>query len=167
MNNIRESGSFFEIWKFMRRTAPAVAASAVLFASGAAAHDSLGLTMATVDRGAVNSFTTPTSQVLSAPWVRKYFANSGQCLTFEILQPVPNADLELVVIAPNPSIRYRDDNSGTCSLCPEIQINATSLGYYTVIANHSTGAPTTADFLIVVQRQAAGLTYCPTPTPPF
>ncbi len=89
----------------------AVVAYAVLFASGAAAHDSLGATMGTVDRGAVNSFTAPNGLVLSAPWVRKYFANAGQCLAFDMLAPMP-ADLELVVISPDPSIRYRNDDRG-------------------------------------------------------
>ena len=88
MSNIQE---FFAVSKFVRGTVPAVVASAVLFASGAAAHDSLGPNMSTVDRGAVNSLTTPTSQVLSAPWVRKYYANAGQCLAFAMQTPVPFA----------------------------------------------------------------------------
>ncbi len=168
MSNIQK---FFAVSKFVRETMPAVVASAVLFASGAAAHDSLGPTMFTVDRGAVNSFTTPTSQVLSAPWVRKYFANAGQCLAFDMQPPVPSVDLELVVISPDPSIRYRNDDRGgpvPCSTCPLVKIDPTPVaGYYTVIANHWAGSPTTADFLLNVARQATGSSSCTTPTPPL
>lgn len=125
--------------------------------------------MSTVDRGGVNAFTTAGGQVLSTPWVRKYFAGQGQCLAFLMTKPVPNADLKLVVISPDPSIRYRnDDSGGTCFRCPAVQIESAPLtGYYTVIATLWSGDPVTTDFLPVVDRKDNAAIYCPKPTPPF
>ena len=125
--------------------------------------------MFTVDRGAVNSFTTPTSVLLSSPWVRKYFATAGQCLSIDVFQVVPFADLELVVISPDPSIRYRDDDSSaSCGNCPIVKIDpAPVTGYYTVIANHWAGSPVTVDFLASIARQSSGSSACTSPTPAF
>ena len=147
----------------------AVLLGSIAMAGSALAHDSLGPVMSTVDRGAVNTFQGVGTQQLSASWVRKYFAEAGQCLALDMFQVVPSADLELVVVSPDPSIRYRDDDgSPSCTTCPRVKIDPAPLtGFYTVIANHFAGSPTTSDFLLSVTRQAGGNAACTSPTPPL
>ena len=147
----------------------AAVAGLMASAGSALAHDSLGPTMGTWDRGAVNSFLGTSPSPLSSPWVRKYFAEAGQCLAIDMIQVAPFADLELVVISPDPSVRYRDnDGSTSCTNCPRVKIDPAPLtGYYTVIANHFAGSAVTADFIVSVVRQAGGNAACTTPTPAF
>lgn len=150
--------------------AATIIVSATLLATSAAAHDSLNPTMGTVERGAINMFTTPGNQEFSAAWVRKYFASAGQCLSLTIQSTIPFVDMELVVIGPDPSIRYRNDDSQnpSCTLCPSVRIDPVPItGNYTVIANHYSGAAFNAEFLLEVLRQNSGPTFCPNPTAPF
>ncbi len=163
MEHLAKSG--FGAWTYLL----AAVLGSIASAGSALAHDSLGPTMGTVDRGGVNSFLGTSPVALSSPWVRKYFAEAGQCLAIDMFQVVPFADLELVVISPDPSIRYRDDDgSPSCGNCPRVKIDPAPItGYYTVIANHFAGSPVTSDFLVSVLRQAGGNAACTTPTPAF
>jgi hypothetical protein len=135
----------------------AVAAIAAIsaIASSGLAHDTLTDLGGTVERGAVNAFTPNNT---ARPWVRKYFSPAGSKLCLEVSQVSPSADLEMVVVEPNPRVTLRDDDSGDqCTNCPRLAIDPTPIrGYYTVIINHFAGTATNADFILQYWRIASG-----------
>jgi hypothetical protein len=132
----------------------------------ASAHDSLGDLGGTIDRGAVNAYTNDPEA-----WVRKYFAPAGICLLLKVEEVSPPADLEMVVISPDPRVRYRDDNgghSGSCAACPQIQIDPTPRrGFYTVIISGAAGQATNADFRLSYFRLQTGSPSCSSPENPL
>lgn len=137
------------------RTAAATIAGFLVIASSGLAHDTLTDLGGTVERGAVNAFTANST---ARPWVRKYFAPANSKLCLEVSQVSPFADLEMVVVEPDPRVTVRDDDSGDqCTNCPRLSIDPTpDRGYYTVIINQFAGSPVDADFLLQYWRVASG-----------
>jgi hypothetical protein len=129
--------------------------------SGAAAHDSLGNTGGTWDRGAVNAFRNAPQ-----PWVRKYFSPAGQCLHLQVIQLSTPVDLEMVVVAPNPLSVYRDDDGGntpSCSLCPRVDISPTPVeGYYSVTVMPHAAFGANAEFILEMTRDSNQANCIPT-----
>ncbi len=144
----------------------AVVAGFLCAAGTASGHDSLGLTGGSWDRGAVNSAFNA-----AQPWVRKYYSPAGQCLTLAVAQlPAGSSvDLEMTVVAPNPRIRYVNDdgNFNVCFNCPKVNIDPTPVaGYYTVQVSQFLGQATNTDFILSFSRAPAGDAACNPATPP-
>jgi len=136
------------------RCAGFAAAALVCSTIGATAHDSLTDTGGTWDRGAVSAFSAATPQA----WVRKYFSPANQCLHLQVRQLSTAADLEMLVVAPNPQIVYRNDDGGStasCSLCPRVDVSPTPLaGYYTVIILPHSSPGTNTEFVLEMTRDS-------------
>ncbi|MFL5258238.1 MAG: hypothetical protein ACJ8AS_00680 [Hyphomicrobiales bacterium] len=147
--------SKFTLFRESALAAVAAIAACSAIASSGLAHDTLTDLGGTVERGAVNAFT---SNSTARPWVRKYFASANSKLCLEVSQVSPFADLEMVVVEPNPRITVRDDDSGDqCTNCPRLAIDPTpDRGYYTVIINQFAGSPANADFILQYWRVASG-----------
>ena len=101
--------SKFTLFRESALAAVAAIAACSAIASSALAHDTLTDLGGTVERGAVNAFTPNNT---ARPWVRKYFAPVNSKLCLEVSQVSPFADLEMVVVEPNPRVTVRDDDSG-------------------------------------------------------
>jgi hypothetical protein len=97
------------------------------------------------------------------PWVRTIYIRQLQCVRFQI--DSQHTDLEMVVISPNPSKRYRNDNGAApnpCvsggTTCPIIRIPETGFasGYYTVHVSPKDGQALEGEFLLHVTVKPFG-----------
>ena len=103
------------------------------------------------------------------PWTAKFFALAGNCLRLNVSFIRTAADLELVVIAPNAKVAFRNDQGSTaCIKCPLVKIDpAPATGYYTAVISSNNGAVVDTDFhLLFGQYQHANVN-CSAPTPPL
>jgi hypothetical protein len=135
----------------------------------AIAHDTLNDIGGTPSRGELNPLGDKAHQ--AQPWVRKYLGIAGTCLHLQITTLSTLEDLEMVVIAPSPLQRYRDDDSGstsTCTNCPRVEIDPVPItGYYTVIVNQFAGTGVSTEFVLDYARRTSGIGSCPNPTTPL
>jgi hypothetical protein len=96
--------------------------------------------------------------------VLKFFAGSNECLRLHVVSQ--DVDLEMNVVAPNPSTRFRDDDGGE-GLEPLVVVNGTQQGWYTVILHQFSGAAANSNFTIRVGRYVVNNNpNCSFPTPP-
>jgi hypothetical protein len=126
-------------------TAFLVPASATdLFTSGTFSCTTIDCGSTTLN-GSVNVYRASAS----GEHVLKFFAGSNECLRLHVISQ--DADLEMNVIAPNPSTRFRDDDGGE-GLEPLVVVNGTQRGWYTVVLHHFAGSAVNSNFTIRVGR---------------
>ena len=100
-----------------------------------------------------------------APWVGEIYARGGECLRLDIIDVIPSADLELVVVASNGTV-YRNDNRNSTIDRPLVKIGNTPVGgWYSVSVLPAGGAVIQADFTLVYGRYNVGNPNCSSPTP--
>lgn len=105
------------------------------------------------------------------PWVRTFFLQSLRCARFQVESQF--TDLEMVVVATNPSKRYRNDNGASpnpCgALCPIVRINETPFapGYFTVHISPKDGTQVIGEFLLRVTVKDTNDPICTPATPEF
>jgi hypothetical protein len=101
--------------------------------------------------------------VLSIPpsastWVGKLFAAANECVRLDVDRQ--NADLRMVVVAPNGTI-YRNDDRTATDFRPLVQINPTpNNGWYTVQLAKFNGQAVSANFTLFYGRYNAGNPNC-------
>jgi hypothetical protein len=105
------------------------------------------------------------SQVL--PWTAKFLAVQGACLRLQVKSiTVATANLEMVVVSPNGTTRYRNDQGGgVCSNCPVIKIDPAPVsGFYTAVLSSTNGAPVDSDFHLLFGQYPHSNVNCSSPT---
>jgi hypothetical protein len=105
------------------------------------------------------------SQVL--PWTAKFLAEAGLCLRLQMSSINGPANLELVVVAPNGTTRYRNDQGGIagCANCALVKIDPAPVsGFYTAIISSANGAPVDTDFHLLFGQFPSGNVNCASPT---
>jgi len=106
------------------------------------------------------------SQVL--PWTAKFLAVAGNCLRLQMSFINGPANLEMVVVAPNGTTRYRNDQGGVagCPNCALVKVDPAPVsGFYTTIISSTNGAPVDTDFHILFGQFPHGNVNCAPPTP--
>lgn len=102
------------------------------------------------------------------PWTAKFLAVAGNCLRLQMSFINGPANLEMVVVAPNGTTRYRNDQGGVvgCSNCALVKISPTpASGFYTAIISTANGAVVDTDFHLLFGQYSAGNPNCASPTP--
>jgi hypothetical protein len=85
------------------------------------------------------------------PWVAQIAARQGECLRIDVT--AQGTDLEAVLIAPDGSWTWRDDNRSSSDLKPLIITYAVpQYGWYTLQLSHAAGSPVNADFTLYFGR---------------
>jgi hypothetical protein len=114
-----------------------------------------------VIRGFLNAYKNP---AVAGEYVIKVHAASPQCLRLAVTTQIE--DLEMDVVAPDPGVRFRDDD-GNGFLRPLVKINGTQPGWYTVILHHYAGAAVDSFFAINYGLYDLNNANCANPTPPL
>jgi hypothetical protein len=103
------------------------------------------------------------------PWTGKVFAVAGNCLRIGVsFIGTSAANLETVVVAPNGTSRYRNDQGGipSCTNCPLVKIDpAPATGFYTVVVSTNNAAAVDSVFHFGFGHYPTGNTNCAAPTP--
>lgn len=108
---------------------------------------------------------TSSGQVL--PWTAKFLAVAGNCLRLQ-MSFIANGNLEAVVVAPNGTTRYRNDQGGVegCPNCALIKIDpAPASGFYTMVVSSADGTPVDTDFHVLFGQYPTGSPNCAGVTP--
>lgn len=101
------------------------------------------------------------------PWTAKFLAGSGTCLRLQ-MSLINSGNLEMVVVAPNGTTRYRNDQGGVagCPNCALVKISPTPVsGFYTAIISTANGATVDTAFHLLFGQYPAGNVNCASPTP--
>ena len=102
--------------------------------------------------------------VAANAWVANVFAQPRECMRLEVVSQ--DADLEMVVVAPNGSV-FRDDDGGIGTR-PLVRIASTpNNGWYTVHLASFSGAAVNANFTLLYGRYTGGNSNCSGATRPF
>lgn len=95
-------------------------------------------------------------------WDVNVFAGAGECVRLDVISQ--DADLRMVVVAPNGTVFQNDDRGGG-DLRPLVKMTPTSNnGWYTVHLAHFGGSPINANFVLLYGRYNAGNANCSSPT---
>jgi hypothetical protein len=89
------------------------------------------------------------------PWTAEFRATAGRCLRLDVL--TQGADLEIVAVAPDGSV-YRNDD--TVGLLPQVRINPTNSGFYTVQIAQYAGSVTETSFTLAFGQYNLGNPNC-------
>jgi hypothetical protein len=150
----------------LMRAATAVIGLAFLAPASAIAHDTLAnVNTDNIYRGYVGKHGTRV-----VPWVRTIYIQQALCARFQVESQY--TDLEMVVVSPNPSKRYRNDDGALpnpCgATCPIVRITETPFahGYYTVHVSPKDGAAVEGEFLLRVTIKPFMDPICSPTTPP-
>jgi hypothetical protein len=85
------------------------------------------------------------------PWVAQIAARRDECLRIDVT--AQGTDLEAVLIAPDGSRIWRNDNRSSSDLKPLIITYAVpQYGWYTLQLSHAAGSPVNADFTLYFGR---------------
>jgi hypothetical protein len=121
---------------------------------------------ATIDCGSTTFSGTVNTYRASATGehVLKFYAQAGSCLRLSVISQ--DIDLEMNVIAPNPSTRYVDDDGGDGVLPRVVINNAPNTGWYTVVLHHFAGSAQQGNFTMRAGRYVTNNNpNCLNPTP--
>ena len=102
------------------------------------------------------------------PWTAKFLAVAGNCLRLQMSFINGPADLEMVVVAPNGTTRYRNDQGSVagCPKCALVKIDPAPVsGFYTAIISTAGGGTVDTDFHLLFGQYPGGNTNCASPTP--
>lgn len=136
-----------------------VSATTVIFDDTVSSCGTINCSSLTIP-GSVFSF----NNVSANPWVANLFAAPGECVRLEVTSQ--EADLEMVVVAPNGSV-FRDDDGGTGTQ-PLVKIaSAPNDGWYTVHLASFSGSAIGANFVLLYGRYTSGNANCDGATTPF
>lgn len=95
------------------------------------------------------------------PWVAKFLVLQGNCLRLQTTFAASGGPLEMVVVSPDPRIRYR--NIG--ARLPLVKIDPAPVsGFYTVILTSTFGAAINTSFQLSFGQYNAGNPNCAGPT---
>jgi hypothetical protein len=152
----------------LMRAATAVIGLALLAPASAIAHDELtNDDTDNIYRGYVGK--QGSNRVV--PWVRTLYFEGLKCVRFQM--EAQHTDLEMVVISPNPSKRYRNNDGAAPNLCgatcPIVRIEETEgfPGYYTVHVSPRDGTAIEGEFLLRVTVKPTPDAICSPATPVF
>jgi hypothetical protein len=94
----------------------------------------------------------------AAYWEAGLFATAGQCLRVDVISE--DADLEMVVRAPNGAV-FRNDDKSFFDFRPRVVISGTpSNGWYSTTLAHFAGSGVDANFTLLYGRYPSGNPNC-------